>query len=365
MVEPVRLKRLEVRRLRCIEHLVLEDLSLKQFLFGRNGSGKTSLLEAIGLLSMGKSFQAGKTRDLIRRGAEDLEVRAAVRFPGGRDAEVLVRKGSSGTRACWNGMDVSAASELSARLPMVVVTPDSIDLVRGGPALRRRILDKTMFHVEPGFRSVFRDYQRAVSQRAALLRTSAHPRAFRYWHDTIAETAHRLDNSRREAATKLADVLGAMPWPTDLPRIQLNYRRGWPDDEALSSLLDEALVADRQTGRMRYGPQRAQIRFATDLGDIRHAFSRGQARVVATAVLLAQWQVIAGSSGLGPILLFDDLGAELAEDYRAWAAGRLAEMAAQVFVTATERGLINEDLIGAEAGVFHVEHGTARRVNAP
>lgn len=365
VVKPVSLTRLEVRRLRCIEHLVLEDLSLKNLLFGRNGSGKTSLLEALGLLSMGKSFQAGKSRDLIQRAADDLEVRGAVRFPGGRDAEVLVRKSGSQTHAHWNRIDVGAASELSSKLPMVVVTPDSIDLVRGGPAQRRRVLDKTMFHVEPSFRSVFRDYQRAVSQRAALLRSGAAPGAFGYWHEAIAQTATRLDTWRREASNRLATALEAMPWPDELPRIRLEYKRGWPEGDALSELLHDALASDRQTGRMRYGPQRAEIRFGSDEGDVRHAFSRGQARVVATALLLAQWQIIASASGVGPILLFDDLGAELARDYRAWVAERLAETAAQVFVTATERGLVDEGLIGADAAVFHVEHGNARRVNAP
>lgn len=363
-VEPVALTRLEVRRLRCIEHLVLDGLSRKNLLFGRNGSGKTSLLEALGLLSMGKSFQAGKSRDLIQRGAEALEVSAALRFPGGRAAEVRVRKSGSGTCARWNSIDVGAASELSSKLPMVVVTPESIDLVRAGPAVRRQVLDKTMFHVEPSFRSVFRDYQRAVSQRAALLRGAAKPRDFRYWHEAIAETAARLDSWRREACEWLGAALEALPWPSDLPSIRLEYKRGWPEDAALSVLLDEALASDRQTGRMRYGPQRAEIRFVSDQGDVRHAFSRGQARVVATAVLLAQWQIIASASGVGPILLFDDLGAELARDYRTWVAERLAETAAQVFVTATERGLVDEGLIGADATVFHVEHGQAWRMNA-
>jgi len=361
----LRVTGLAIRNLRCLESTSLDALAPLNLFYGRNGSGKTSMLEAIGLLSIGKSFQVSKSRDLIRHGCDALSVTGRIEVAPERVARVGVSKTGGETEVSWNGARLSSASDLAERVPMIFVTPDSIDIVRGGPAQRRRVLDKTMFHVEPAFASVFKNFQRAAGQRAALLRRTTDPAAHAFWHATLGETAARLDAWRQSACEALEAEIRAMDWPSGLPEIALEYKRGWPHGRELDALLAESLDSDRRTGRMAYGPQRAEIRFSCEAGDVRSVFSRGQARVVATAVLLAQWQIIAAASGRRPIILFDDLGAELAPDFRTWVCRQLGETRAQRFVTVTERALIDQAFLEGDTAVFHVEHGAAHRENGP
>lgn len=358
------LTRLDVEDFRCIESARLEGLGRLNVLFGHNGAGKTTVLEAIAMLASGNSFQAGRAGALIRHGADALLVRGRV---DGADAGwFAVKKTRSETFVRHEGLAVSSAASLARRNPALVVTPDVIDLVRGGPVHRRRLLDRALFHVEHTYLDRVKAFHRAMVQRTALLRRGP-PDApqLSYWESQVAAAAVEIDRSRCAAVKSMSEQLSARGWPEGMPPLTLRYRRGWAEDSDLTSLLKASRESDAHTGKMQLGPHRAELDVRAAGAAARTMLSRGQARIVGIGLMLAQWAFITDETGCAPWLLIDDLGAELSEAYRGWVCQQLREVAAQSFVTVTDAELLLKHLPQGETALFHVKHGTVSLATEP
>lgn len=357
--EPLWLEEIRIENFRCLKQVEISGLRRLNVLSGANGAGKTSVLEAISLFSLGNSFQATRAGALIRHQEESLFVRGRVRRRYA--ATIAVGKDRKHTTVKHNGEPVKAASSLTQRHPLVVITPDALELVRGGPVQRRRLVDRAMFHVEQGFLDCYRAYHRAMTQRLALFRAPpASSKALDFWERQIDELAQRIDAGRTHTVDWIVAALVRRGWPEHLPPVEIRYRRGWPEGGSLRERLRDSRSTDAKSSRMNLGPHRSELDIRGGEGAARHHFSRGQARIVATGLMLAQWDFVAEHVGCGPWLLMDDLGAELASDNRAWLCGKLAGMPAQTFVTVTDPALLAPYLPASDTAWFHVEHGTVR-----
>ena len=356
---PLWLDEIHIENFRCLERVEITDLARINVLSGANGAGKTSVLEAISLLSLGNSFQATRAGALIRHQTERLVVRGRVRR--NQVATIAVGKDRKDTTVKRNGEVVKSASSLTQQHPLVVITPDVLELVRGGPVQRRRLVDRAMFHVEQGFLHHYRTFHRAMTQRLALLRApSPNSTELDFWEQQIDELARAIDAGRVKTVERISSALARRGWPEQLPSVEIRYRRGWPDGASLRDRLREGRASDARTARMNLGPHRSELDIRGGDTAARHHFSRGQARIVATALMLAQWDFMAEHMRCGPWLLVDDLGAELASDNRAWLCGKLTEIPAQIFITVTDPELLAPYLPASDTAWFHVEHGTVR-----
>jgi DNA replication and repair protein RecF len=360
----VLIQRLQVAGLRRFAQAEFAPAPGFNLLVGDNGSGKTSVLEAVHLLAHGRSFR-GRVRDgLVRNGEPALQVlvdwEAA---PGSRHRAGLRHTGSS-----WEArVDGSAVDQLGALcevLAVVTFEPGSHDLVTGSSEHRRRYLDWGLFHVERsseggGFLGHWRRYARALKQRNVLLRRAAGDAQLDAWEQELAASGEALGASRQAYVDALQPYLDRMVAAL-LPQggvAELLLQPGWRRQEM--ELADALLLGrdrDRQLGHTSVGPHRADFRLRLAELPGREGLSRGQAKLAALSLLLAQAAHLAAHDGRWPVLQLDDMASELDRRHQARVLEVLAASGAQVLVTGTEPPPALAAL-ALPVAMFHVEHG--------
>lgn len=361
----MQLTRLDLHDVRNFESARLQLPGGVLLVTGDNGSGKTSLLEAVWLLGTGRSFRSNRITPVIRYGAASLTVFGDIRRDDGRAVTLGVSRSRSGeSELRVGGEKVRAASMLASVLPVQLINPDSVELVTGAPAKRRQFIDWGTFHVEPSFLDAWKGFRRSLDQRNALLRSGrGSADEFGLWEQRLGDAAQRLDAMRRRYVAALEPrvqaALDALGMPED---IGLHYAGGWDNDQSLVALLAEQRAADRDAGYTRAGPQRADLRLVTHGRRAAEVLSRGQQKVLACALLVAQGRELEAATDKTGVYLVDDLPAELDSDHRRRLGEALAGMKGQVMVTAVQRDLVIEGLGQApELTMFHVEQGRITR----
>ena len=363
------IRRLQLQSFRRFAEAELHPQPGFNLITGDNGSGKTSLLEALHLLAHGRSFR-GRVRDgLIRGGDPSLSVFAE--WQAGRDAAVH-RAGLRHAGGTWearlDGAPISHLGELCEALAVVSFEPGSHALIDGASEGRRRYLDWGLFHVERADRGgdfllQWRRHARALKQRNALLRQRRADAQLDAWEHELANAGEALTAQREAHVARLQPHLDAMI-DALLPgagAAQLSLSHGWRRQEL--SLLDALLLArdrDLLQGHTSVGPHRADLRL--ELRDLpgREGLSRGQAKLAALALLLAQAAYLAGQDGHWPVLQLDDLASELDRHHQRRVLRALHASGAQVFVTGTEPPAVLQAL-DLPITMFHVEHGVVGR----
>ena len=333
-MELLRLRRLEVQRLRNIERAEVELSEGQNLLVGDNGQGKTTLLEAIYLLGATRSFRGARPGELIRKGARRAIVRGVL---GARPSasEVVVKLEPGGRQIQVDGKRADLAEHFH-RFPMVSFHPGDLDIVFGGPAVRRRFLDRMLFQAQAGYARWYRDYRRALQSRNELLKQERPDREVCAYDPVLASLGARMERERRALTSLLAEatveVLGKLGLEPFEVRLKASVD---PDEEAIREALARALPADRRRGTTTVGPHRDDLSLFRRTGPARAVASRGEARALAVALRLAERQVIANTASSMPLLLLDDLWAELDRERARRVLAMVAEASGQVVVTGT------------------------------
>ncbi len=357
--------RLAVAGLRRFEQVELLPAAGLNLIYGDNGAGKTSLLEALHLMAYGRSFR-GRVRDgLVRTGREAVEVFVEWKETA---SPRLRRAGLRHTGQNWTGRldgeTVSQLGDLCAALAVVSFEPGSHALVTGTGEPRRRFVDWGLFHVEQDFLNRWRRYARALKQRNALLKSGAPERQLDAWDHELADSGEPLTERRQQYLEQLQFQLQAVAGELvpSLGEASLGFQPGWRRSEV--SLADALLLArerDRSLGYTTQGPHRAdwKVQYASLAPG--ETLSRGQAKLTALSCLLAQAQDYARRRGEWPVIALDDLASELDRRHQRRVLDRLVASGAQVFITGTEvpPGLDPATRPGA---LFHVEQGQVKRL---
>ena len=354
----MQLVRLVIDDLRCFQHLDVVPRSGINAFVGGNGAGKTSLLEAAYVLSHGRSFRAGAAEALLRRSATAWTVHVEIRHATGQVQFLGLTRNADGWQARVDGQPVATLAALIEHCAVICFEPGSHALIAGPAEERRRFLDWGVFHVEHDFQPVWRRYRRALRQRNALLRGMAGEDDYAPWEQELAQQAESLDGLRRRYLDALEPLLADLcrALIPELGAPILHYRRGWPAEESLDSVLRGSRARDQALGHTRAGPHRADWSLTFPGAPSRAQLSRGQVKLSALSCLLAQADLHDQRTGDAAVLCMDDLASELDAAHLDAVIDRLCRRAGQVLVTGTT---LAPALAGA-AAVFHVEHGAVR-----
>lgn len=339
------------------------------YLFGDNGAGKTAVLEALHLLARGRSFRGRQMGELVRRGAEDLLVHAVVEDElRGRQSLGLGRRRQGRSELRVNGDPGRKLSEVAGMLPLQVMVPSLSDLVFGGPSERRQWLDWGVFHVEHHYLRVLREYLQAVRQRNAALRSVAagnlDEAALAPWNEEVARHGEEVDAYRRRYLDAFEPVaLRALAHLAPELELRMSYRRGWQDGAPLRKVLGESAPAEVKWGATRSGPHRADVDLRVGGLAAATSLSRGQGKSLASALMLAQAEMLRDQAQRSSVFLIDDIGAELDLPHSHRFFRELSALGAQVVATSTAPVQALGELPRVQTAVFHVEHGQVRKID--
>ncbi|HYJ00250.1 MAG TPA: DNA replication and repair protein RecF [Thermoleophilaceae bacterium] len=312
---------------------------------GRNGAGKTNLLEALYFGCTGRSCRTSNERELVRFGAQAARVEVQTQDPEGRAHELAVGfQPGEPKRMRVDGADVERLSDTSARPLVSVFLPDRLELVKGPPALRRSHLDQVVAAIWPARAGSRRAYSQALAQRNALLGRIRSGRASREslpaWDAELARHGIALRDDRAATVELLAAPFTAAAGELGLTgEATLRYRprSTAPDAETLAAELAERVEGDLERGFTGHGPHRDDLVLARDGRELRAYGSQGEQRMGLLALLLAERDVLADERGAPPLLLLDDVMSELDSGRRGLLAERLGARG-QALVTTTDLG---------------------------
>ena len=349
-------ERLNVQNVRNIEAACLDLESGLNLLVGPNGAGKTALLEAIHLLIRGRSFRTSRTTALLRHEQQRMVVGIACRDPLTGTVRLTYSRTSDGRAELQrDGHAVRQSSEAAALLPIQLLLPDLSELVFGSPAVRRQWLDWGTFHVKHDHAVRLRAYLRVLRHRNTLLR-SGQLQTLSTWTDQVAEIGEAVARARLGYFQRVESAIEASLRALSVDfSVSLAYFPGWSDGSLMERLHQE-LEQDTRSGMTRSGPHRADIAIRCGTEAAATTLSRGQGKMVASALRLAQAQDLM-TDGKRSLFLIDDVGAELDSDHSQRFYQLLDNMDCQIIATSAHSAA-HEMLPSAIARrMFHVKQG--------
>ncbi len=345
--------RLEIENVRCIEAARLDLSAERNLIFGANGAGKTSVLEAAYVLGRGHSFRVRDNRRLVRDGAAGFVIRCERSgVSSGKRLGVAYERGRLEVRI--DGQRGSRATELAGRLPVEVIDPAAHRIIDGGPGERRRFMDWALFHVEQGYVAHWRAYRRVLVQRNEALRRGASGAELDAWDEAFIRTAAELEGIRRAFVTRFSRAASAIGQRLLGAEVGLEYRDGTGRHGGLAEALAAGRARERERGLTLSGPHRSDLSVRYGGGAAREFASRGQQKLLAATLVLARLVDRIDVQGAGGLLLVDDPVAELDEQALQRLIVELAALPVQMIVTSIRR----EALQGLDVNrTFHVEQG--------
>lgn len=331
------------------------------FFFGPNGSGKTSVLEAVYVLARGRSFRGRRSGEVKGVGLGRMLIGAEM-VDEARETvcRLSYERGECGARRRLDGRAVEDWGEWMDRLPVRLVGESASELLVGEPTVRRAFLDLNLFHVEQNGASVLRRFRRALAQRNAWLRNGGGGRAV--WDDEFVASAVDLHQSRSRlldgARLAFQELSGCFDFGLGA---KLTYRKGWGDGVDLGVALKEDLSGGRDHGFTRVGPQRADFSFDAVSKGV--GWSRGQAKVLVCLLQLALDRVQLQRRGSGAVWLLDDVWADLDVETASVLLDLLLSTGSQCLFTAAGDALTGWGRFRSEIRMFHVKQGEVTAVD--
>jgi DNA replication and repair protein RecF len=317
------LHKLSIQQFRNFGQVDLQGLGWVTLFVGENGSGKTSLLEAIYCLGSSRSFRTRKWQSLIRRDQEHFVISGEIERSTGPERLGIRRvRGEKAPLVKHRGTVLRSAGELAGVLPLQLIDSAAFQLLEGPPDVRRQWLDWGVFHVEQRrFVDAWRRYRKALQQRNALLRqVNPATKALAPWTEELVRSGELVHGLRQAQFERLLPLIASTY--EDINRgasaaVSLDYRyhAGWDTHQYnLAQRLAASDSSDRELGYTRHGPHRADVRIRVGSQPALEVLSRGQLKTVICCIRIAQAKLLA-QYGIKSVFLIDDLSAEL-DPYR-------------------------------------------------
>ncbi len=296
---------------------------------------------------------------MIRTGAEFAQVVVETRADDRAQGPVTlgVRRDKTTLVCRLNGEKVERRSQLAEALPVQWIGSQPQQFLDQGPEVRRHFVDMGVFHVEHGYLASLTQFNRILRQRNAALR-SGDSAATGVWDAELVSSAERISAARQRLIEALLPRVTRFidAWGGGFI-VDYRYRRGWRSDAPLAQQLIDKRDTDLRLGYTTVGPQRAELELLAN-GDVaQKRLSRGQQKLLVIALNLALFDLVGEQTGIRPLIMIDDLAAELDQHNRATVTRVLVERSAQVFVSQIDDSALSLPCDQGDVAMFHVEQG--------
>jgi DNA replication and repair protein RecF len=258
-----------------------------------------------------------------------------------------------------SGQSEKRASELAKKLPVLVLGPETVDLLLDPPSIRRRFLNWGVFHVEPQFSDIWIAANRNLRQRNEILKRQGRTGSeLDTWTMKLIELSEQIHVHRELYCQRFSaifeEISGAL---TELHEIKCEYHRGWANQKDLATVYQEEMDSDLKRGYTQSGFHRADLKVSVAGQSAMTVCSRGELKVLAWSLIMSQGALLTTESGQQPVFLVDDLVSELDKEHREKICQHLIKNEGQVLATGVEAEMLKECWGVASRKVFHVELG--------
>jgi len=345
------IKDLKLTNFRCFENNHFNFSDGINLITGNNGSGKSSLIESIYLCGRGRSFRCNYFSDLIHHKFSSSVVFLNLLDPYQSVNKLGCQIENSKLALKFNGSNVAKRSDLLDILPFQLITPVSHKIIDSGPIFRRKFIDWGLFHVEHQYRSIWSSFNRVLKQRNSALKEKRSD--IKFWNQEYISLSNALDEYRIKYFSQLVGIYkDVQTHLLDHELVGIDYKPGWNRESGLEESLYKNLDRDLKFGFSHIGPHKADIKFLFK-NSSRNSLSRGQQKMAVFALQISQCLHLAESCDLSPIIMIDDVTAELDKFYLSNLFHFLDGLNLQVIITAIDDSQLDTSLV---TNMFHVEH---------
>lgn len=373
----MQIQTLTLENLRNLQSTRLQFSDQLNIIYGDNAAGKSSILEALYILGNGRSFRTAKHNKVIQHEQEAFTLFAQFQSLQAAHKLGFQRLKNGDVRIRLNQQTVNKVSDLAQTFPVQILAPEQYELLNKGPSGRRKLLDWGVFHVEHRFLEQWKRALKILLQRNQLLKdskTQNHKKLLykdiESWDHQLIPLSESINQSRQRYCDDLQSIYQSI-MQDFLPDVEtrLQLYQGWAKDKSLAELLPQQFEKDCKLGFTQYSIQKADVKIYTGNQLAVEYLSRGQQKLVITALKLAQLKLMQQQGLQNPLFLLDDIGAELDQTHQHKLLEFLANQPQnqQIFITCVHLNPL-KDLIKRynKASVFHVEHGQiTQQSNSP
>jgi len=330
-------KEIKLKNFRNYKELNLDFNKNLNLFLGNNAQGKTNLLESLFVMGLGKSFRTTKDQDMIGFGGDTARAVSLISDEDGDETKIDITYKQDGKIIMLNEAKLSRTVDLLENVYIVVFSPEDLKIVKEGPELRRRFLDRELCQIKPVYYSDLGNYKKVLRQRNILLRErNTDKNLYAVFDEALSDYGIRIVEERKKFTERLLliskDIHSKVSEGKE--ELKLEYETKTFSREEYNNLLKESFEKDLHRGFTGVGPHKDDLKIEINNTDIRSYGSQGQQRTAALSMKLAEIGLIKQETGKNAVLLLDDVLSELDRNRQRYLIDAMKDV--QVFITATE-----------------------------
>lgn len=310
------IRSIELKNFRNYENLEISFDEGTNILFGDNAQGKTNILEAVYMSGTTKSHKGSRDKEMIRFGEEEAHLKTVV-VRGGREYQIDMHlKKNRAKGIAIDRIPIKKASELFGILNIVFFSPEDLNIIKNGPAERRRFLDSELCQLDRIYLADLTNYNKILAQRNKLLKDMIYRPSLSdtlpVWDMQLIETGKKIIRRRKQFVDELREIVSDIHYRISGGKEEL-FLKYEPniDDIFFEDELSRAKEKDKKLCQTSVGPHRDDLLFSIGDVDIRKYGSQGQQRTSALSLKLSEIELVRKSISDTPVLLLDDVLSEL------------------------------------------------------
>ena len=346
------IKKIEMDNFRNYENEKIELGKGINIFYGENAQGKTNIIEAVFLSSIGKSFRTNKDKELIKFGNENCNINIEYE-KSDRDGEISISVGSK-KNILVNGVKIKKLSDLLGNTHVVIFTPDDINILKGGPQNRRKFLDIMISQLRPNYIHLLGLYSKTIEERNSFFKKfeNQNINLLEIYDEKLAEYGFEIYKYRNEFIEKLKSKIEKIHKNiVNNEEIKIEYISDCDDKNRYMEILKTRKKLDAIKGYTTRGIHRDDLNIYINGNLVNVYGSQGQHRTAILSLKLSELQVIYDEINENPILLLDDFMSELDEKRRKNFLENIKNT--QVIITCTDK----LELENVEYEEFYVKDG--------